>query len=494
MKKLFLIFFVTLSLQVKSQYDYSERCLEAHQLITSLRFDDARLLIAEEKQANPENLIPLLLDNYIDFLTVIVGEDEDVFDSLNKLHYDRLKLLRDGNRNSPWYRSSIARVNLQWAFARVKFGEYFTAAREIRKAYATLMENEEEYPGFLPDKVGLGIMHALIGSIPDNFRWIAGIFSMEGSVEQGRNELLEVLESAEGNGFPYLYYESLFFLTFIDLNLQADRNRSVQLLPLYDSIPAGNLLLIYSKSRIMMQTGLNDDAIDLLLDYPQGDDYFPFLYLDYLAGLARLNRLDNDAEKYLLRFTVNFKGSNYVKSAYQKLGWFWLVNDDEQKYREYMQKVKLYGDDFTDGDKLALSEAESEELPNICLLKARLFFDGGYYMLADSILARPDCFLKSDKDRIEFPYRKGRIMHALGQNEQALNWYEKAINTGSQENFYFAANAALQAATIYESAGDLEKAEEYYKKCLRMKNKEYKTSISQKAKAGLNRINEKQKK
>jgi tetratricopeptide (TPR) repeat protein len=494
MKKLFLIFFITLSLQVRSQYDYSERCLEAHQLITSLRFDGARLLIAEEKQTNPENLIPLLLDNYIDFLTVIVGEDEDVFDSLNKLHYDRLKLLRDGNRNSPWYRSSIARVNLQWAFARVKFGEYFTAAREIRKAYVTLMENEEEYPGFFPDKVGLGLMHALIGTIPDNFRWIASIFSMEGSVEQGRNELLEVLESAKRNGFPYLYYESLFFITFIDLNLQADRSRSIQLLLLYDSIPADNLLLIYSKSRIMMQTGLNDDAIDLLVDYPKGDDYFSFFYLDYLAGLAKLNRLDDDAEKYLLRFTVNFKGSNYVKSAYQKLGWFWLVNDDKQKYKEYMQKVTLYGDDFTDGDKLAQSEAKNEEPPNICLLKARLLFDGGYYMLADSILERSDCFLESEKDRIEFPYRKGRIMHALGQNEQALNWYEKAINTGSKENFYFAANAALQAATIYESAGDLEKAEEYYKKCLRMKNKEYKTSISQKAKAGLNRINEKQKK
>ncbi len=494
MKKLLLIFFVILSLQLRSQYDYSERCVEAHQLITSLRFDDARLLIAEEKQANPENLIPLLLDNYIDFLTLIVSEDEDVFDSLNKLHYDRLKLLRNGNRNSPWYRTSIAQVNLQWAFSRVKFGEYFTAALEIRKAYLTLRKNEEEYPGFFPGKVGLGLIYALIGTIPDNLQWIASLFSMEGSVEQGRNALLEVLESADENGFPYLYHESLFFITFIDLNLQPDRNSSTELLPLYDGIPADNLMMIFSKSRILMQTGFNDDAIDLLVDYPKGNDYFPFFYLDYLAGLAKLNRLDDDADKYLLRFTVNFKGSNYVKSAYQKLAWFWLVNDDEQKYRECMQKVKLYGDDFTDGDKLALSEAESEELPNICLLKARLLFDGGYYIPADSVLGSAACVLESEKDKVEFPYRKGRIMYALGQHEHALNWYEKTINAGSRQSFYFAANAALQAATIYESAGDLEKAEEYYKKCLRMKNKEYKTSISQKAKAGLNRINEKQKK
>jgi tetratricopeptide (TPR) repeat protein len=227
--------------------------------------------------------------------------------------------------------------------------------------------------------------------------------------------------------------------------------------------------------------------------YARWEGYFPFFYLDYLTGLAMLNRLDDDAAKYFLRFTVNFKGSNYVKSAYQKLGWFWLLKGEEQKYREYMQKVKLYGDDFTDGDKLALSEAESEVSPNICLLKARLLFDGGYYSLSDSVLNSPYCFLESEKDEIEFPYRKGRIMHALGCHEEALIWYDEAISAGRQERYYFAANAALQAATICESSGNMELAEEYYKSCLHMKNKEYKNSISQKAKAGLNRINEKRK-
>ncbi len=91
----------------------------------------------------------------------------------------------------------IAQVNLHWAFASVKFGEYFTAGREIRRAFLLLEENQELHPDFLPDKVGLGIMHALIGTIPDNYRWIASLFSMNGSVELGRLELFKVLEQAE---------------------------------------------------------------------------------------------------------------------------------------------------------------------------------------------------------------------------------------------------------------------------------------------------------
>jgi len=117
-----------------------------------------------------------MLTNYIDFITLIVGEDEVVFDSLENLRPEWVRQLKNGEKDSPWYRTLNAQMNLQWAFARLRFGEYFTAAREIRKAYLLLEENQELYPGFLPDKIGLGIMYALIGSIPDNYRWIANLF------------------------------------------------------------------------------------------------------------------------------------------------------------------------------------------------------------------------------------------------------------------------------------------------------------------------------
>ncbi|MEN8225554.1 MAG: tetratricopeptide repeat protein, partial [Bacteroidota bacterium] len=162
-----------------------------------------------------------------------------------------------------------------------------------------------------------------------------------------------------------------------------------------------------------------------------------------------------------------------------------------QGYWNYMDRVKQYGDAFTDGDKLALRDAESGELPNLCLLKARLLYDGGYFAQADSTLNRLDCGLTTERDKTEFPYRRGRISHALNDIDAALSWYEKTIETGGRQPYYFASNAALQIGAIYESLGDYSLAEDYYRQCLQMPGKEYKTSLNQKAKAGLNSLKDK---
>ncbi len=182
-----------------------------------------------------------------------------------------------------------------------------------------------------------------------------------------------------------------------------------------------------------------------------------------------------------------------MKEAYQKLAWYWLLQGNVDKYHDYMTKVSLYGDDYTDGDKQATDEARSGEIPNPCLLKARLLFDGGYYNFADSVLNRYDCQMHSGRDEIEFPYRKGRIAHAMGEYDLAISWYDQAMELGREQAYYFAANAALQAGNILESQENFELAEIYFKKCLKMPTKEYKTSINQKARAGLNRLQDKRK-
>lgn len=490
MKKILTFLFFLVALSMQGQYDYSDRCILAHEYITALRFEEARELIAQEHERNPGNLVPVMLENYIDFLSILVAEDEAVFDSLAEYRTDRLDLLSEGDPGSPWYRSLLAKVNLQWAFARIKFGSYFTAGLEARRAYRLLEENAREYPGFLPDKVGLGILHALVGTIPDNYRWVAGLFSMHGSVEQGRKELMDVLLLADSLEYTYLKGEALFFRSFIDLNLQADREKALELLPYYDEAYQRNLLLTFSYARILMQNGMNDRAIDVLQQRPGSDQYFPFYYLDFLLGQSKLNRLDADADKYFYRFTTNFKGDSYIKSAYERLAWSSLLKGDTAGYRQNMQKVLVYGDDFTDGDKMALQAAESAYIPDKSLLRARLLFDGGYYHAADSILGRADKHWPSLRERIEYPYRRGRVFHAMGLHDEALEWYNKAIGLGSNEPWYYAANAALKAGMISELEGRYTEAEEYYHQCLRMKNKEYRTSIAQKAKAGLNRLEE----
>jgi tetratricopeptide (TPR) repeat protein len=89
---------------------------------------------------------------------------------------------------------------------------------------------------------------------------------------------------------------------------------------------------------------------------------------------------------------------------------------------------------------------------------------------------------------IEYYYRQGRIFQELNNNLGAINSYNTAIQIGSNNSAYYASRAALECGKIYEKLNNKVQANAYYNKCLAMDNHDYKTSIDQQAKAGLQRI------
>lgn len=496
MRKFGLIFFLFFTVNMafsQYNYDFNKNCNEAYSAIINLQFAEGSQLIEQEKRINPNNNIPYLLDNYIYFLTVFIGEEEAEFNKLEKLKDDVIDRLKDGDESSPYYRYSLAQVYLQWAFTRTKFKEYVSATFEINKAYRLLEKNNEEFPEFLPNLINLGLLHTLIGTVPDNYNWIKKLVGIEGTIDQGVSEILTVLDAAiTQEEYSHFKAECLFYMSFIQMNLSTNKEKALEYIDLIgnDSSSFHNPLAIYAISRIYMSNGLNDKAIDLLLSRPTGKEYFPFDYLDYLTGLAKLYRLDKDANQYFIKYVTNFKGMNYIKDSYQKIAWYNLVNNDIDKYKEYIAKVNQYGNDIIDADKQAEREAEKGEIPNIHLLKSRLLFDGGYYEKALAAMTgnTSSGFLQNEKDSLEFTYRIGRIYHEWGKPDNSIPFYDKTIQNGLESEFYYAANSALKLGNIYEDKGEYNKAISYYKQAQSMKNEEYKNSISQKAKAGIHRI------
>ncbi len=474
-------------------YDFNQNCKDAYSAIISLKFDEGKNLIEKEKSTNPENNIPYMLENYIYFLTIFIAEEEDEFEKLSKLKDDIISRLKKGDKNSPYYRYCLSQVYLQWAFARTKFKEYVTATFEINKAYRQLETNNEEFSDFLPNLINLGLLHTLIGTVPDNYNWIKKLVGVEGTIDQGVGEILTVLnESISNKEYSMYKTECLFYLSFIQMNLMTNKQKALDYIKMIedDSSSMQNPLAIYAISRIYMDNSLNNEAIELLLSKPTGEEYFPFYYLDYLTGLAKLHRLDDDAVNYLFKYVNNYKGINYIKDAYQKIAWYYLVNRNKEKYTEYINKIKQYGNSIADADEQAEREAENGEEPNIYLLRARLLFDGGYYEKALSAITgeTETGFLRNTKDSLEFYYRIGRIYHEWGKVDNSISFYKNTVENGAESEYYFAANSALKLGIIYENKGDYENAEFYYEEAQSMENKEYRNSINQKAKAGLHRI------
>lgn len=480
----------------EAQFDFDTNCRLAYRAALSLRFSEADSLINLEKQEVPENLIPLYLENFVDFLTLVIGEERADYSRLKEKMRDRVKKLEAGRRDSPYYNYCLGEVHLQWALARLKFGDYTAAIFDLHSAHEKLSENEKKYPSFLINKIGIGVIHVMVSLVPDRYKWVTSIVGFDGSMESGISEIRQVAGYSGPDEITTLYKtQAAFFLAFCTLNLQGNKNDALALLPLLRGFSPGGLkpgspLLIYARAIILMRNGLNDEALKVLQERQSLSPSYPFCFLDYLEGMSRLNKLDQAASVCFERFIAGFRGQNYLKSACQKLAWIALLKGDSAGYRRMTALVLLKGTSVVDEDKQAEYEAGSGVAPGIFLLRARLLFDGGYYKMALGELLNNSVsnIIKSKRDLVEYTYRLGRIYHEEGNVSRAVENYRQTIRRGKTEPFYFAAGAALQLGLLYENKGAYNEANRAYRLCLSIDPAEYKTSLHQKAKAGLARL------
>jgi len=471
------------------RFEFTPEARSAYDKVTSLRLTEARKELANIMANDPDNLIAYHIENYIDLFTIFINEDEQEFDRLEKNKDRRLAKIKSGDKNSPYYLYTQAEIKLQWALVRLKFGEYFTALMEIKSAYKQLEKNEEKFPAFVPNKKSLSIMHAMIGTVPDNYRWgVKFLSGMDGTIDQGLREMKEVLEYARNNDFIF-EQEAMVMHAFLMLHLNNKDAEAWNLISESKLNPKESSLACFALANLAMRTGRNDEAIRILQQRPTSADYHPFHYLDYMLGLAKLYRLDDDADVFIQKFLNNFRGKNYIKEAYQKLAWNEIIHDNPEAYHKYMKACQAKGHDTVESDKTANKEAKLGVAPNKILLKARLLFDGGYYQKAYDLLQplSNDNF-STIKTKLEHHYRLGRITHKMKRYDEAIKYYQTTIDRGSDQSYFYACNSALQLGKLHEALEQWGTAKEFYKKCLSLKPDEYKNGLHQQAKAGLNRL------
>ncbi len=471
-------------LGIAQEFSYTDNCKKAYQAIFKLKVQEGRKWLEQEKLSNPKNLMPYFIGNYADFLTIYISENESLFNSYRKNKDIRLEKLAEGNKQSPYYLYTQASLYLQWAFTRIKFGEYFTAVFEVKKAYSLLKENQEKFPGFKPNHKDLAFLKTLFGAIPDKYSAGAKLLGLKGDIDAGMNELGILLKDP-----AFEYKEETWILyTMLLLHLKNDKNAAWQIIE-DAKIPLGdNLLNHFIVSSVALYSGNNDKIINTLVQKPSGNSYYPFPYLDYMYGIAKLNRLDNDADIPLKKFITGYKGKNYIKEANRKLAWHYYLQGNTELYQKYIKEVLNKGSENIDEDKAAEAEAKSGVLPHKTLLQCRLLCDGNYAQSAFNTMSSIHIKqLTSPKDKVEYYYRWGRIYDLQHNATKAIQSYELAIQKGSLLPYYFAANACIKIANIYEHQNKCSQSISYYKKALTFKNHEYLSSVAAEAKAGINR-------
>lgn len=462
----------------------NENMQKSYSHIVNLEFESAKKLLANEESKNPTNGFIPLHQNYIDFLTIIIGEEKIYFDNSIQQKEVRMELLQSKNEDSPYYLYSQAEIHLQWAFSRLKFDQYSTAAYEFIKAYNLLKENQKIFPEFTLNKKGLGLIHALLGAVPEQFNWILNLAGLDGDVALGLSELDEVLNDKNFNMYEN---EVLFLLSFLQINLNENDAISQQYLNRIGDGYKENILLNFTAARLSDNLGENELTLKILEDKPSSLSAFPFYYLNYLQAMSYLYQLNyENAKQQFEVFLGDFKGLNYIKSAYHKLAWIAFLQKNYEKKNEYFAKVISEGNTSIDEDKVAMKDAEDIYFSSPVLLKARLLYDGGYYENAlNQIIAFEQI------DNVEYWYRLARVKSKLEyKNNEIIAHYQKSYDLGKESTAYYAPMSALQIALIYEKQNELDKAAIYFEKCLLMSDFDYERGIHKKAKSGLGRISD----
>jgi tetratricopeptide (TPR) repeat protein len=488
--QLFFLFFTILySMPSEAmRYEFTPLATRAYKSTISLRFGDAYKDLAQMRLTEPDNLMYYYIADYVDAIKVIINEDKAEFNKLEKNRAKRLEELAKGPENSPYFLLTQAEVNLHWALARAKHDEYVTALKEVSTAYRMLKKNEKKFPDFIANKKCLCVMHAVIGIVPNELKWGLNLLNIEGTMEQGRAELDELVAYSKNHNFVFddevhcIYTFTMLYLgnqgetawqTVLNSHLKAEKNPIAAL----------------GMANVALKTGHVNEAIEYLIKAPRSKNYFTVPYLDYYMGMAKLYRLDADANFYLKKYVDSFKGKLGVKETYQKLAWYELINGNETGYWDNMKLVKTKGNTVSEPDKAAMNEVNAGLKPDPTLLKARLLFDGGQNEAALKMIQTKSLsdYHNNEAYKLEYTYRLGRIYHKLKNYGEAVNAYQKTIDDGRNQGFFYACNAALQIGLIYEEQKLLGKARDFYNLCLDINPDEYAMGLHQKAKAGLAR-------
>lgn len=480
--------FVT-SLSAQQYFDFSTRATDAYQKIFSLRFVEANMALSAMQQQEPDNLIRIFLENTLEVLRIGINDDEGAYHQLAKNMEQRLSQMSRGEPRSPYYRYTQAETRLQWAVLHARFGHYFSCLSEIKAGYALLQENQRRFPDFMANNKSLAVLRVLVGNVPDDYRWAVRLFGgIKGDIPGGIAALEALLQHAENNAFLFRD-EVLMAYGLLQINLNNQPEKAWKALKNSRLDTRSNALAAFVVANVALKSGRCDEAISILSATPDGPAFQPFHYCDYLLGIAKLQRLDADADLPLLRFVGNFKGKNGLMEAHQKLAWHQLLKGNTAGYYQSMWQVKQQGSARSDPDKVALREANSGEMPDLRLLKARLLFDGGYYHRAFDLLKNNSAdYAGNPRHQLECQYRMGRIAQKMGKTGEAYHYYESTVRLGEKQPWYFACNAALQTGILLEETGDLQNARYWYQKCLAINPEEYAGSLHGKAKAGLNRL------
>ena len=468
---------------------YDSNCRQAYHAYMRLQTKAGDAFLGSEQKSLPNNLSAVYIADYKDCLQMLFNANAGYFAQIKPHIDERIKLLELGPKDNEWYRVYKAGIYWHWALMYFRLGEQLKAALYFRKAYLLMKDNEKDYPNFSYNQVYLSLCEILLGSLPENYKWIAATLGYKGNVNKGATLMNQFLQQHKPGDL--LYDEAQIYYAYILFYFKQQKEAAYNYIMINDFADHENLTALFVKCNIALNFRKAEQAINMLK--PICNELllkeYPIIYFE--LGSAYFYRSDTNCQYYFQQFLVNYRGSAFIKETWLMLAHSYYLQNKLPQANYCKQMIIKAGNALTDADKHALRFANGELWPQQKILQAHILTDGGYYNKALIILlTAKEADFQQLADKAEYWLRLGRVYEELNENEKALNCYFLAIARGKFLPNYFAARAALQSAYIYEKQQNTNEAVKAYKQVLNMPAHDYQSSLDQQAKAGLSRLYE----
>ncbi len=461
--------------------DFSPKAIATYTHIYNLKMDSAQMEFDELKLREPNNRIDGYLSHTKLFLELFTSEDPLLFEARKgDLETYLYRVRQEPNRNAMSYYCE-AEMLLQQASIFAKFGETFTAGRRALAAYEVAEALVANNPDFSPGVFILGLVEVGLGSLPGSYRWVIGVFGYEGDINQGLDHLRKGYESSV-EAYPFM--KTPFAFTYGYAVFQLGLKPDLRIEQLGVSADQG-ILLLFLESSLLMSQGSNSEALVLLMDrQTEGQIEFPYLY--YMEGKTRLAVLDKGCVDPFETYLKIYRGKHYIKSTYRYLMWADQIWNEGLSSWQYKDWIQSKGAEYMGADKQAVLELK--EPLSLPLIKARLSFDSGAYLLAMDYLGEVDFDAVPWYQKVEYTYRKGRIYEGLDKFKEAEKWYLKCISENAQRDTYQGASAAIHLGYLHETQfSNSKRAASFYSLGMGFSGYPFYPGMYRKAKAGYER-------
>lgn len=452
-------------------YDVNDNCKKAWMLIMDLQVDKAKGMLSEEIRHNPENYYAYYLDQTCDVFRLIINSGDKDYKAFLENFEKKRKIMDGKDESSPYYLSCYSEMELQVAVFSVMHGSQWMGVKKGYAAYRNLYKNLGKYPNFKPNQKLDGFFNVAIANMPPFLKWVISFFGVKVDIKYGFRTLNEYYLSQKNT--PGLNAEAALYLI-----LAAKINKTPEMLydftKTLDPSVANTYIQKYFRANIAYWTGRNEEALKIMQEMnPDKTDIRNVIYC-YMTGKILMRKMDQKAGQYISKYLGHLEKKEYLKEMNYNLALLKLVEGDKKGYENYCTIVRSQGMDMNERDREALYDAKLDYLPDVNLVRARMYLAGGYLDLCQASLGAFDP-ARSDKtgNKLEYHFLKGRFEDIRGNRSSAMEEYKKVIQEGSNENYYFSTEACFRLGMIYQKLGKKDLARDYYQKSLKLYHSDY---------------------